>query len=88
MIRMLFFIAFFVFILMFLAGFSVFRTLKNIFYGDGKNQKTTSQRRQNTRTATNNPNSRQQEYTPTPKKKIFSDDEGEYVEYEEVKEKE
>lgn len=84
MIKMLFIIVFFVVFMMFLAGFSVFRTIRNIFFGGGTNQRNNNQRRNTTRSNTNQQRT-QQDYNPSPKKKIFTKDEGEYIEYEEVK---
>lgn len=79
---------FFFILLVFLMGFSILRTFKNILFGSGaKNAKKDEQRRQ-----TNNPNASasgengfNEEYKTTPRKKIFTKDEGEYVDYEEVK---
>lgn len=58
-------------------GFSFLRTLKNILFGSGNSKKTSRQRpsgKQSTRKAA------------TAKPKIFKKDEGEYVDYEEIKE--
>ena len=78
------FVIFSVFILLlFLMGFSVFRVLKSLFFGSGNNErKTQQQRRQSNRTSSN------QQYTQqetSQRKKIIEKDEGEYVDYEEVK---
>jgi hypothetical protein len=70
-------------ILMMLMGFSVFRTFKNILFGSGDNKKT-QQRKQSTR-KNKSQQSRQQQTSSNSKKKIFAKDEGEYVDYEEIK---
>jgi hypothetical protein len=54
-------------------GFSVIRTIKNVLFGSGSNQKNAHQQRTTHKKATS-------------KKKIFTKEEGEYVDYEEVKE--
>jgi hypothetical protein len=77
------FVMFFLFmLLLFLLGFSVLRTIKNILFGKsdsvnkGKQQQTNTNRRQSSRTESQN---------ATYRKKIIPKDEGEYVDYEEVK---
>ena len=88
MFKFLFVMFFFFLLLLFLMGFSIIRTFKNILFGSGNNGKKNGQQRRQT----NNSHSKQQdnrstrqEYTSTSRKKIFSKDEGEYVDYEEVK---
>ncbi|MDL2309721.1 DUF4834 family protein [Parabacteroides sp. OttesenSCG-928-B22] len=71
-------------ILMFLMGFSVFRTLKEIFFGSSQKRAASNQRRRPTEPSAQQ--RRQEPEPPTQRKKIFAKDEGEYVDYEEVKE--
>lgn len=82
MFKFLFFIVGFIVLMTLLLGFSFLRTLKRILFGGGSSQKRTSQRQ------TGRSSSRQQPTQPTapPKQKIFTKDEGEYVDYEEIKE--
>jgi hypothetical protein len=64
-----------------LMGFSILRTFKNILFGKGDNHKENSRRRPSGRR-------QQTQHTPpppSPNKKIFSREDGEYVDYEEVK---
>ncbi|WP_080903196.1 DUF4834 family protein [Parabacteroides sp. Marseille-P3160] len=82
MFKMLFVIFFFFILLLFLLGFSFLRTLKRIFFGDGNPARQQAQRRQ--RDAYREER-RGDARTTTPKKKIIPKDEGEYVDYEEVK---
>ncbi|CAK7065074.1 MAG: hypothetical protein PARBA_02463 [Parabacteroides sp.] len=78
---------FFFILLVFLMGFSILRAFKNILFGSGGNTKKKSEghHRQNS----NNNYSEQRntkEYShASSRKKIFTKDEGEYVDYEEVK---
>ncbi len=82
MIKFIFTLAFLFFILMSLLGFSVVRMIKGIF-GGGNNQRT-QQRKQTTGRSSSSRQTTQNEYAAQ-KKKIFSKDEGEYVDYEEMK---
>ena len=68
MFKFLFVMFFFFILLVFLMGFSILRTFKNILFGSGSSGKKGEQRRQT-----------------SSRKKIFAKDEGEYVDYEEVK---
>jgi hypothetical protein len=84
MFKFLFVMFFFFILLLVLMGFSVLRTFKRIFFGIGDDGKKRS---------ANNRTSNQKSHTYTTKQerksssrpKIFSKDEGEYVDYEEVK---
>ena len=70
------------FTLVSLLGFSVLRSFKELFFGSSKSrQRPSSQRRQNSNTRSSNSANRQQ----PPRKKVIAADEGEYVDYEEVK---
>ncbi len=75
------FILLFVLLLLGLLGFSVVRSVKEAFFG--RNKKRTARR------SSGQPHNRQsasEKYTrPTTRKKIFAKEEGEYVDYEEVK---
>lgn len=83
------FVIFFLFILLvFLMGFSILRTFKNIFFGSGNSKKREEQHRQARHTTSSGPSYHANEETvprSSRRKKIFSKDEGEYVDYEEVK---
>ena len=85
-------IFFFFILLVFLMGFSILRTFKNIFFGSGNSTRKGEQRRQtnsNTsghRSTTTTARDDDDDRTPyVHRKKIFAKDEGEYVDYEEVK---
>ena len=90
MFKFLFVMFFFFLLLVFLMGFSVLRTVKNILFGSGnKGKKSGGQRRQESdyssgsrghSASAGDYNSRQ-----ASRKKIFAKEEGEYVDYEEVK---
>ena len=79
---------FFLFILASILGFSALRMLKRLLFGNGNNNAKKAQKRQQTNESSS---TRQQQsharesYTPTQRKKIFTPDEGEYVDYEDVK---
>ncbi len=80
-----FFMLFFLFILMlFLLGFSVVRTFKNILFGSSNDRKRETHRH---RTSNNNATSREEQaqQTEASHKKIFTKEDGEYVDYEDVK---
>ena len=81
MFKFLFVMFFFFILLVFLMGFSILRTFKNILFGSGSSGKKGEQRRQ-----TSGYSSAREEYASQgSRKKIFAKDEGEYVDYEEVK---
>lgn len=87
MIKFLLFILFFGFLLVFLLGFSIIRSVKNVLFGSS--DKSHASRRSNSNRSSgqqHNHQSANEEYTrPSSRKKIFAKDEGEYVDYEEVK---
>mgnify|MGYP002999859322 FL=1 len=92
MFKFLFVMFFFFILLVFLMGFSILRTFKNILFGSGSSGKEGEQRRQtnsNTsghRSTTTTARDDDDDRTPyVHRKKIFAKDEGEYVDYEEVK---
>lgn len=85
MFKYIFVILFFFFTMLFLLGFSVVRTLMNFFFGSsnkkqappkGKGRQQSAKSRQNPGDIRSNGKSR---------KKLISEDEGEYVDYEEIK---
>ena len=68
------------FILVVLLGFSMLRLFRDFFFGSTKSkQRSPSQNRQNSQTKSST--NRQQQS----RKKVISADEGEYVDYEEIK---
>ncbi len=90
MFKFLIFIFFLFILLLFLMGFSVIRMFKNVLFGKPKQ----TQRRQSSHSRHSSRN--QEMHNPTAdtyddsprqkqRRKIFSKDEGEYVDYEEVK---
>lgn len=91
MFKFLFVLFFFFILLVFLMGFSLLRTFRNILFGNGSARaKKEEQRRQtNNSHASSRPQGSRDcnddGTTASPRKKIFAKDEGEYVDYEEVK---
>ncbi|MCC8095153.1 MAG: DUF4834 family protein [Tannerellaceae bacterium] len=80
------FMMFFMFILLvFLMGFSILRTIKNVLFGSGSKEQKNGQRRKTSRKPTSEQQRSRNEDTASQKKKIFTQEEGEYVDYEEVK---
>ena len=91
MFKFLFVMFFFFILLVFLMGFSILRTFKNILFGSGNSGssgKKSEQRRQTSgysSDARSNSSAREEYASQVSRKKIFAKDEGEYVDYEEVK---
>ncbi|MDR1880313.1 MAG: DUF4834 family protein [Tannerellaceae bacterium] len=87
MIRIVLFLFFFFLLLMFLMGFSVVRMFRNMLFGNGANERKPGQQQRpgNKKNAGQSRTSRQPQDAP-PRRKLFPKDEGEYVDYEEVKE--
>lgn len=98
LIKFLFFFFFIFLILILSLGFSFFRGIKRMFSGEGKQQ---ARRQQRNTTYTNRGNSRDRrpyednssyaeetndEPRFRPRRKVYGRNEGEYVDYEEVKE--
>jgi len=83
MLKFVFTILFFGLILVSLLGFSVIRSFKSFFFGNSKDKSkqrtTTNQQRSSGRTQ-NTMNTQR-----PARKKVFTEDEGEYIDYEEVK---
>ena len=91
MFKFLFVIFAFFILLLFLLGFSIFRTIKNLFFGRGnsgyKGNPYQQQQQQQNRTQNRSNSSTDNNAEPqgaASRKKIFTKDEGEYVDYEEV----
>lgn len=85
MIKFILIIFLFFLLLVFLLGFSLFRSLTRFLFGSSN--KSTSTQHRSSRTSQQH---RQQQRSadpprPQPKKKIIDKNEGEYVDYEEVK---
>lgn len=101
MFKFIFFIFFFFVLLVLLMGFSVIRTIKRILFGSGNSRQTYQKQNRNTssgRSANGNYNQSRrpssdyaeaEDYDETNlykrHKKVFGKDEGEYVDYEEIK---
>jgi len=80
MFRILFVIFLFGFILLSLLGFSVLRSFRDFFFGNPKSrQRAASQNRKSSQTKSSTKSQQQN------RKKVIAADEGEYVDYEEVK---
>lgn len=88
MFKFLFVMFFFFILLVFLMGFSILRTFKNILFGSSNSRKG-EQRQQTTNKKYSDrqsqSESREEDYASSNRKKIFAKDEGEYVDFEEVK---
>ncbi|MGM9797278.1 MAG: DUF4834 family protein [Parabacteroides sp.] len=83
MFKFLFFMFFLFMLLLFLMGFSVLRSFKRFFFGESnrsENSRTQGSRRSSSRTEEDTHRSQ-----TTQRKKIFTQEDGEYVDYEEVK---
>lgn len=86
MFKFLFLLFGFFLLLLALLGFSVFRTFKRILFGSGNTGKQQQDRHAEGKKKHKKQQTTQQTYTQQPtKKKIIAKDEGEYVDYEEVK---
>jgi hypothetical protein len=82
MFKFILFIFFFIILLGFLAGFSIIRGIRNALFGPPPNARNAKQQR----AASGKNTSRKQTHSaPPPRKKIIEKDEGEYIDYEEVK---
>lgn len=82
MFKLFLFVVLFFFIMFLLRGVPFLRGLKNLFFGGNNHERKNQQRRQYNPYQSN----RQQQDNSASRKKIFAKDEGEYVDYEEVKE--
>jgi hypothetical protein len=83
MIKFILFIFFFILLLGFLAGFSIIRAVRNALFGPPPNARNAKQ--QQRKSSGKNTSRTQAQSAPPPRKKIFAKDEGEYIDYEEVK---
>ncbi|MDH6306285.1 hypothetical protein M2459_002648 [Parabacteroides sp. PF5-5] len=84
MFKFLFVIFFFIILMTLMLGLSFLRTLKRVLFGESESEKRARQQRQAQANGRQKSTGRQE--TSPPKKKIFPKDEGEYVDYEEIKE--
>jgi hypothetical protein len=66
-------------------GLSFLRTLKRVLFGESESEKRARQQHRATQNASKQKSSSRQE-TVSSKKKVFDKNEGEYVDYEEIKE--
>lgn len=86
MFKFLFVMFFFFILLVFLMGFSILRTFKNMLFGSGSNSGKKGEQRRQTNGGQQPPhNTTEEDYASVNRKKIFTKDEGEYVDFEEVK---
>ncbi|MDR1624703.1 MAG: DUF4834 family protein [Tannerellaceae bacterium] len=84
MFKFLFVIFFFIILMTLMLGLSFLRTLKRVLFGESESEKKARQRR-TAQHASKQKNANRQEDASS-KKKVFNKDEGEYVDYEEIKE--
>lgn len=82
-IKFLFFFVFLFFLLLFLLGFSVLRGIKRLFFGDNSRKRPS---RPNASSASSYAEEVDREPRAHRRKKVYASNEGEYVDYEEVKE--
>ena len=86
MFKFLFILFFFFLLLLFLMGFSILRSFKRFFFGSGDDRHRSANRHSSASHARKGRTVYEEPNRPT-RRKIFKKDEGEYVDYEEVKEK-
>ena len=86
MFKFLFILFFFFLLLLFLMGFSILRSFKRFFFGSGDDRHRSASRHSSASPARKGRTVYEEPNRPT-RRKIFNKDEGEYVDYEEVKEK-
>jgi hypothetical protein len=84
MFKFLFIILFFIILMTLMLGLSFLRTLKRVLFGESDSEKRARQRRAAQQGAKKKNGSRRE--TVSSRKKAFNKDEGEYVDYEEIKE--
>jgi hypothetical protein len=84
MFKFLFVTFFFIILMTLMLGLSFLRTLKRVLFGESESEKRARQQRRATQNASKQKSSGRQE-TASPKKKVFDKNEGEYVDYEEIK---
>ena len=79
-------VSFFMFLLLaLLMGFSVLRMIRNFIFGSGDTQKKHKSQHRKSSSSSSRQQRSQHNTASSSRKKIISDDEGEYVDYEEVK---
>lgn len=84
MFKFLFFMFFLFMLLLFLMGFSVLRSFKRFFFGES-NRSESSRPQSSHRPSSSRAEEETRRSRATQRKKIFTQDDGEYVDYEEVK---
>ncbi|MGM9758564.1 MAG: DUF4834 family protein [Parabacteroides sp.] len=82
MFKFLFILFFFFLLLLFLLGFSILRSFKQFLFGSSESKHRSSNRRSSSQSQRSRMTYQQ---TQPQRRKIFHKDEGEYVDYEEVK---
>ena len=86
MFKFLFVLFFFFILLLVLMGFSVLRMFKNFLFGSESSGRKSKKGHQTSHTSSRSSSSSREEPTVhVHRKKIFTEDDGEYVDYEEVK---
>ena len=85
MFKFLIVMFFFFLLLVFLLGFSVLRTFKNMLFGSSDSKSNAKRRHSNVRSESRQSNTANNRGGTTHRKKIIAKDEGEYVDFEEVK---
>ncbi|MDR3142393.1 MAG: DUF4834 family protein [Tannerellaceae bacterium] len=85
MFKFLFVIFFFIILMTLMLGLSFLRTLKRVLFGESESEKKARRQYRAAQHASKQKNANRQEAASS-KKKAFSKDEGEYVDYEEIKE--
>lgn len=86
MLKFFFMICFLGFVLVSLLGFSVIRSFKSFFFGNTKDRNRRSTTAANPNRQSRNKTQQTRARPAPPRKKVFDEDEGEYVDYEEIKE--
>ncbi len=85
MFKFLFIMFLFFLLLVFLAGFSILRAFKNMLFGGGESSHTKSSRKRRDDGSRRRQNTSQGNNGSPTRGKIFPKDEGEYVDFEEIK---
>jgi predicted metalloprotease len=84
MFKFLFVIFFFIILMTLMLGLSFLRTLKRVLFGESESEKKARQQQRAAQHASKQKSANRQEAASS-KKKVFGKDEGEYVDYEEIK---
>ena len=85
MFKFLFVMFFFFILLVFLMGFSILRTFKNMLFGSGNSSGKKGEQSRQTNSGQQQSHTAEEDSVSANRKKIFAKDEGEYVDFEEVK---